>query len=1262
MLLKVQTTKNHKKMNNLYRTASFLYCYFFIANFAFAQSENDWENPEIFQRNQMLAHTNLMPFNTLKEALRIDKKSSPNIFSLNGVWKFNFSENLDKAPVGFYQNNFNRKKWDKIKVPSNWEMEGFGYAKFRNIGQPYSSTPPFVPEEFNPIGSYYRTFTLAKNWKEKQHFLHFEGVQSASYVWINGKKVGYNQGAMEPAEYDITPYLKKGENSISVQVLHYSDGSYLEDQDTWRLAGIYRDVYIMSTPKTHIYDFYITTDLDENYKDATLNIDAFVNNFNKNSIQDYSIRASLFDDRKKQIFSKTLNKSEQNIPRGALEKKSGSFLVKNPKKWSAEHPNLYILTLELLDENNKTIEVFSHKTGFREVEVKNKAIYVNGMPVKLNAVNSHMMHPKTGHAMDTATMRKDLILMKQFNINCVRTSHYPPNVEYLDLADELGMYIIDETGDEAHSNIQLSSQPEWKEQYIDRMRKMVYRDRNHASIVIWSAGNESGPGDNICTLIDEGKKIDPSRPAWMYGGNRDEDPKTNPITCEDIVGPRYVTPFMLKKRFALGDDPRPSFMDEYLSVAGNALGGLDEYWDLIYKYPRLTGGAIWDWVSPGIDARWRTTPDASPNKISASLMNKALIKNGKFGKALYLSGHDDWLEVYRDTALDISNDQLTLSFWVKPEKYNGDCYYITKGNYQYGIWQPNDSKIQFYVYTGEKVFVEADLPKNWQGNWHEVWGTYDGENLSLFINGEKVASKSCTGTIINGPYPVNIGKSAEIIDNHLGYLTHTTIDNIRIFNKVISVEALKNNNEALQKSASLWLDFESVKDESHYYSIGLPGRTYGLVWPDRSVQPELWQLKKSPQPVEINIVNLEAGEVEIYNRFLFTNLSNLNANWSLSANGEKIESGSTKIDLDPLKKNHFIIPFQTKNLKEATHYVLALSFTLSEDTNWAKKGHEVAWEQFEFPYSALKTHTASIEGISIDDNLENIVFKGANFTYTFNKDNGLLSSLIYKEKEYLKQGPKFNIWRAPLANELDAWGTYFTSIGHQSDGMGHNMSNGWYSLGLNNLEHKVAAIEIIKDKANAGLKIVTLATGNNHATGFLNEFNYSIAKDGEITLRTKSSPAGEFTHWIPKIGLQLLLPDTFQNIKWYGRGPYETYPDRKTGAKFGSYQTTVKNDEVPYIIPQDYANKTDVYWTSISDNSGSGLLIKGNQTFNTSAQMYDTDNMTRAHYRGQLKEVDYTILNLDHKVSGVGGTAISILNKYRVLPMEYDFTFYIKPY
>ncbi|MEP2278184.1 glycoside hydrolase family 2 TIM barrel-domain containing protein [Maribacter sp.] len=1241
-------------MNQSYKKTVFLFKICILFSLVVAQAQNEWENPKIFQRNQVLPHTNLMPFNTVEEALSKGKKESINLLSLNGTWKFQFSDNLDRAPKGFYEDNFNRKKWDEIKVPSNWEMQGFGSAMFRNIGQPYNSKPPMVPKEYNPIGSYYKTFTLSKNWKEKKHFLHFEGVQSASYVWINGKEVGYNQGAMEPAEYDITPYLKEGKNSIAVKVLHYSDGSYLEDQDTWRLAGIYRDVYIMSTPKTHIHDYYVTTDLDENYQNATLNIDAFVKNYTDENLNGFNVNAILYDDRGNRIVSKKLTMAD--------DKFSVSIDVENPRKWSAEHPNLYTLILELIDGKENTIEVFSHKTGFREVEVKNKAIYVNGKPVKLNAVNSHMMHPKTGHAMDVITMRKDLTLMKQFNINSVRTSHYPPNVEYLDLADELGMYIIDETGDEAHSNIQLSSEPEWRDQYLDRMQKMVYRDRNHASVIIWSAGNESGPGDNICALIVEGKKIDPSRPAWMYGGNSDEDPETNPIECEDIVGPRYVTPFMLEKRFALEEDARPSFMDEYLSVAGNALGGLDEYWDLIYKYPRLTGGAIWDWVSPGIDKRWITTPDASANKISAALMNNAVLKEGKFGKALYLSGHDDWLEVYKDKALDIADNKLTLSFWVKPEKYNGHAYFVTKGNYQYGIIQSDKSELQFYVHTDERVSVEASLPANWVGSWHHVTGVYDGKNLGLYIDGERLATKSCSGNITNGPYQVEIGKSANIIDSHLGYLAHTTIDKVRIFNKVVSNEDLNVDNEELRDSASLWLDFESIIDESHYYSIGLPGRTYGLVWPDREVQPELWQLKKSPQLIDVNLIDIKKGTVSIYNRFPFTNLSNFDTKWSLLANGKQIESGNLKVDLEPLKIKEFKIPFTKSNLEAGIHYVLEVSLSLSEDTNWAKKGHEVAWEQLEFPFVEKPTVLSNVDGLSVEDNLENIVFKGPEFVYTFDKQNGLLTSLVYRDKEFLKKGPMFNVWRAPLANELDAWPTFTVSTGYQKDGMGVNLTNGLYAIGLNNLEHEVSSLEIINKENEVGLKVIILATSNKDATGFLNEFNYSITKNGEIAIRTNTSPAGEFTNRIPKVGLQLQIPNTFNTIEWYGRGPYETYPDRKTGAKFGSYETTAKDDYVPYIIPQDYGNKTDVYYTSISDDSGYGLQIKGDQTFNLSAQIYDTDNMTRSYYRRQLKEVDYITLNLDHAVSGVGGTAISVLNKYRVQPKQYNFTFYITPF
>ena len=282
------------------------------------------------------------------------------------------------------------------------------------------------------------------------------------------------------------------------------------------------------------------------------------------------------------------------------------------------------------------VETLGVRVGFREVEVRGQALLVNGRAVKLNAVNSHVHHPDTGRAMDVATMREDLVLMKRFGVNAVRTSHYPPNVEYLDLADELGVYVIDEAGTEAHATEFLSERPEWREAYVERGRKMVLRDRNHPSIILWSAGNESGSGDNICAVIAEGKRLDPSRPAWMYGGNNDYFPENDPLDCEDVVGPRYPIPFELETRIARvpeSVDPRPSFMDEYAAATGNSLGGLDEYWDVIRAHPRTIGGAVWDWVSPGIRATWRETPDGSPHGNHGALMGRAALAPGRSGQA-----------------------------------------------------------------------------------------------------------------------------------------------------------------------------------------------------------------------------------------------------------------------------------------------------------------------------------------------------------------------------------------------------------------------------------------------------------------------------------------------------------------------------------------------------------------------------------------------------------------------------------------------------
>jgi len=1230
-----------------------------------AQLHPDYENPRVFERNQELPHATLMPYPDQDMALEGERKSSPFHMTLNGPWQFQWAENPAGAPEEFYKPGYDRDNWQTIAVPSNWQMEGFGYPLFRNIGLPHPLDPPEVPEKFNPTASYYRTFELPEDWNKRQVFLHFEGVHSASYVWINGKEVGYNQGGMEPAEYDISPYLKRGENSIAVRVLRYSDGSYMEDQDTWRLSGIYRDVYLMSTPASHIRDFYVSTDLDESYEDASLKLAVWVRNYSEKKAGPYVVRTALYDRNGDIVPGGKGMISTDMMDGGAGEILDHSLEISSPLKWSAEYPHLYTLVMELVD-GDEVLEVLSTRVGFREVEVINQAICINGVPIKFNGVNSHMMHPETGHTMDVETMRKDLFLMKQFNINCVRTSHYPPNVEYLDLADELGIYVVDETGDEAHAYTEISHDPEWRDQYLDRMRKMVYRDRNHASVVIWSAGNESGSGDNICALIAGGKEIDPSR-FWLYGGNRDEDPLTNPVKCEDVVGPRYLQPFRLEQRFGKSNDPRPSFMDEYIAATGNSLGGMDEYWELIYKYPRLTGGAIWDWISPGITQPVITTPDDSPSGIKSVFMNRTHLVPGETGQALFLSGHDDWLELAREPALDISGEALTLSFSVKPEAYNGNAAFLTKGDYQFGIIQSDEEHLEFYLNSRRKVVLRGAVPDNWENQWHQVCGRYDGAKMELYVDGNLIASQPFSGRIRNAPYQVILGKSAELRDGHQGYMCHATLDNVRIFDWPVPLADLNKSEESLKSRSLLWLDFETSQKEGSYYSIGIPGRTYGLIWPDRSIQPEMWQMKKSPQPVQFTEIDLEQGTIEITNRFHFRNLKELNFRWELTADGVSMQEGTFTVELDPGEKQQVKIPFKQVEADPGTVYHLLVSGSTGSDFPWAEAGHEVAWEQFEFPVQkqltkmespALDQQNSSLE---ILDNEHSLEVKGADFSYIFQKENGVLSSMKLQGEEMISKGPRFNVWRAPLANDLDSWNFWHTEMGHVTEGMGRETANGWRSIGLDHLEQEVDQFRSEVENGVVRIHVEASLHAMNYTTGFKVFYDYTIKGDGKMEITSRVSARGNMTKWIPKVGLQMELSKDLQQMEWFGRGPFENYPDRKTGAKMGIYQTSVEEDYVPYIIPQDYGNRCDVHWFRLSNNEGIGLQVDSDEVFNVSAQKYTTENLDRAHYPFLLKEEEVVTLNLDHQVSGVGGTANSVLNPYRVAPGEFEFTFSIKP-
>ena len=1249
-----------------------LLSFFSISQTAVSQKEidflpSDWQNPAVFEKGQTAPHAFYIPYISADDALK--NKKSPYFQLLNGQWKFKLVNTPDQVPANFWNPKYDVKEWAEITVPSNWQMEGYDHPKFRNIALTFESDPPKIPDYFNPTGCYKRKFTLAKNWNEKEIMLRFEGIKSASYICVNGKRVGYNQGGFEPAEFNITPFLVKGENDLAVQVIRFSDGSYLENQDMWRLSGIFRDVKLYALPKTYIHDFYVVADLDKDYKDVNLNIEADIINTIPDSAN-CMLEIDVFDGNLKSILKDGAQSVNFKVDSLSAKKINLSTLVTDPPKWSAEYPNLFTLLFLLKDKNGATLQTFTKKIGFREVEYKNKILTVNGVPVKLNGVNSHMHDPEHGQAVPLETLRKDLIIMKQFNINCVRTCHYPPTPEYIEMADELGMYIVDEVGDEAHANEYLSEDPKWTEMYIDRSRKLVYRDRNHPSVIVWSAGNESGSGFNIDEVIKTGKAIDPSRPAWMYGGNDFY------IPFEDIVGPRYWIPIDYKNlaegKVLPENDLRASFMDEYLAATGNGLGGLDEYWELIWKHPRLTGGAIWDWISPGIKTpRW-ILPDLSPNKNDGQIMGRPTFVDSKNGRGLEFSGHDDWIEFYRDQSLDIEGNQLSIGFWVKPSKIPQPNSFITKGKHGFGIIMENPETLEFYIHSGKRISAKAKVVSDFYENWHYIAGIYDGSKLQLFIDEKPVAQTSFNGNISDTPFPLCIGREAETQDQgeYSGRMSEMVIDDVKIFGKAVSLNELKNDTT----NAALALDFENDKKEGDFYAVGLGGRTYGTVWPDRTIQPEIWQIKKSGQPVKIEPVDVENGKVKITNRHEFKNLNELEGMWQMSVNGDTIQRGFFKVDLPAGQSVVDSIPFRMPTTEDGSECILTVSFLLKDKTKWAEAGHEIAWDEMVVKTPVYEKEKVVFKGKgNVVENDEEVRITGDNFKYVVNKKTGELGSLQFNGTEYLEGGPVFNVWRAPLANDIDPWGSQQFTRTNYTPGFGRSIDNQLRTLGMRDLISQVDEIEVFK-KSDSKIVVRIKAFSNSSlpanrkmrsyagSSAFERNETWTFLADGTIELEQEIIPHGPMPDMLQKIGLQFQLPKQFSNVEWYGRGPFENYPDRKTGAKISHYESNSDEMYVPYIFPQEYGNRCDVRWLKVQNKDGKGLLISGNEFLNFSLHKYTTDNLDRAVYTYQLKEAPNTILNVDYEVTGVGETATRQLQRYRVLPKAGNYKLTIKPF
>ncbi len=1224
-----------------------------------------------------------------------------NSISLNGTWKFLYSESPYNIPQDFFRPSFNDRKWSNITVPQNWEMQGFGQALFRNVSapfatntpqaaldamhkarggrgpvrvaeapKPYSVTPPEIPMDVNPTGAYRTSFTIPSSWKGDQVFLRFEKVASASFVWVNGQQVGYNEGAQEPSEYNITKLVKPGKNTLSVLVLKYSDGYYMEGQDYWRLAGIFDDVTVYSTQDARIWDYQVITDFDQKFTDSDVNLAIELRAYNTTK-DGYSLTAEIAKDGKSVA---KLSKDAISIKAGSSETIRFTTKVASPAKWTAETPELYTLTMTLKDADGNTVDSMVKNMGFKKTEIKDGVFYLNGKAIKVNAQCSHMQHPVLGHAMDEATIRKDMEILKQFGFNAVRTSHYPPVNEYLDLADEYGLYIIDETGDEAHATEWISYMPEFIPMYQERVRQMVLRDRNHACVLFWSAGNESGEGPNIGEVIKEGRKYDPTR-YWMYGGNAPKHP------AEDIVGPRYPIPIEHEMSYGVDvTDKRPSFMDEYLSVAGNAGGGLDDFWREIYDHPSLMGGAIWDFVSPGLLERVRILEDKSPYATKANIMGNAKLVKGKTGLAIDLGKSEQWVQVYRGDNVEISGNKLTLTLDIFPRAYNkSGGYMITKGNNQYGLKQAGDKQIEFYIDNGQRISLMGELPSDWENKWHNVCAVYDSEKMSIFIDSKEIASQPASGYLRNLPISVCIGRNEEKHGQDITeYIADALIDNVGIF-----ADAVTPDMGFDPKKSALWLDFEKETDEGTFYTYGAGARTYGSIWPDRTPQPEMYQMKKSTQPLCFKLLDARTGTIEICNHLSFVNASVYNTTWTITEDNDIIASGTLALDLEPSQTKAYTIPYTKPQIKPGKEYRLNISSTLSKDEIWAKKGYEVAWEQFELSDwnlpAAIPAKPAGDVSVKTSDG--KIIASGNGFSYAFDAVSGELCEMIVDGKSLLTEPLKLNVWRAPLANELDDWNTYSSraaqankQIGYGSIGHTNTLASLYYTAGLDNVGFNPMSVNARAVDGSVYVDVREIAlfgTGKEQQLdayvfgrsndGIESIYSYRIDADGTITVHHHINPQGEMPAWLPRIGVTMSLNGALNNVEWYGRGPQASYPDRKSGYRIGIYQTNVEDMYEPFLIPQDYGLRTDNRWVRFTDTQGLGLQFSADEPFAFNAYPFTTENLTKSVYQYQLQKSEDITFNLDYATSGVGCTARGIFDAYRAYPMGYDRTITIKP-
>lgn len=1030
---------------------------------AASQNREPWQDHTVFGINKLEPRASAFSYQSAFAALADIKENSRRFMSLNGQWSFDWQKSPADKPNGFEQPGFDDSTWGRIAVPGNWEVLGYGYPIYLDERYPFTTTWPDVPTDYNPIGSYRKSFVLPYSWQGKQVFLHVGAAKSSLDVWLNGRKVGFSQGAKTPAEFDITRFVKNGDNLLALQIRRWSDASYLESQDMLRISGIERDVYLYATPKQHVFDFHAKATLNPAFNKGQLDLDLTLKNYaNKTSP---ILRASF------ELLDPTLGMKVVMSDQQSLQLTPGqqynitlNGMLTKPRLWSAEKPNLYTLLITLTNNNGKVLETLREDIGFRHIEIAEGQLKVNGKAITIRGVDRHETSPHTGHVVSRQSMEQDIRLMKQHNINAVRSSHYPNDPYWLELTDKYGLYVVDEANIESHplaidDKTQLGNEMSWLPAHLDRTKRMFERDKNHPSIIIWSLGNEAGEGKIFEATYQWLKERDGSRPVQYEPAGEEH--------YTDIFAPMYP-PIERLVEYAESNPERPGIMIEYAHAMGNSVGNLQDYWDVIDKYPVLQGGFIWDWV---------------------------------------------------DQSLEYT-DKNGVKYWAYGKDYH------------------------------------PELPTD--GN---------------FLNN-------------------------------------------------------------------------------------------GLVNPNREPHPHLFEVKKVYQPVRFHAKNIARGRFVIENRFDFTNLSEFDLHWHITADGEPVADAFQAMPMiEPGKKHELALAFPRLPRSDDREYFVTLTAVVRNDQPLLKAGHKLAFEQFKLPIKPRATKTKPSKHTALEQltSEQQLLFANEQVAVGFDRKTGWLSHYEYQHKALLTAPLKANFWRPPTDNDLG------------------NKMHEWAALWQTAAE-RLQLQELTSEQIDQGIKVKAKYSSDDFAGAY--QVDYLLSGDGRIAVDSQLIiNEGQQLPKLPRVGMQLVMPGEFDKLSWFGRGPHESYADRKTSATVGLYKIPVVEQIEHYSRPQENANKTDVRWLALKNNNGAGLLAVGNDMLNASAWPYLQSDID--FVAGDAKESasglvpvtskhgahvpirDLITVNIDHLQMGVGGDnswGRLVHEQYTIPATSYRYGFSLVPF